>query len=392
MELDTQKIEELLFDSQEFKELKKLVENKKRTIFNIIAKESDELTFSRILKYFLDPNEDHNLGDYFLRRFISIFIKLNNISGISRLYVDSLNLKNCNVHREFPIKEFGRIDIFIELDKEFALIIENKLYSEEGAEQTKRYENWAKSYISKKYKHLLFCFFSPDGKLAESEYFKSLSIGDVIPIFKNTTLINQLNQDNKFLLEHFSNWMEELKMIDTELIKTCRSIYKKYKNEINIIIENAPTITAFLKDIAISTNKKINEYYAHSATDWFTLSPKKWIEKENLKATAKYSKVRIEYNYIFDSSNLFLTLVIPNSDEFINILKNKSNELFNLEFENIQSWKNWGSIYSPIRKWESFKIEDYIDSWDDSVAEFSTLVLDNMLKVKSLLEEDLMKL
>jgi hypothetical protein len=250
------KFENLLYDDSQFLELRKRLKSKKRSIFNIIIKDSDELTFSRTLKYFLDPAEEHFLNDTFLKEFLYV-LSIKSDNQVSRLYFDTLNLQDCKVYREFSAKEYGRIDVFIELKNEFALVIENKLYSEEGIEQTIRYEEWANSYLKNKYKRILLCFLTPDGKQAESNSFIALSINDIINIFNSNEVINQLNSNNKFLLENFNLWLEELKMTDKNLKKICQSIYKKYKVEIDFIVENAPTTTAFLKDILTLVNKKI---------------------------------------------------------------------------------------------------------------------------------------
>lgn len=389
MEININKIEELLYENDSFMKLKNIIKNKKRTIFNIIVKDSDELTFSRTLKYFFDPQEDHNLNDYFLREFLYKVAILNKSANINRLYFDSLNLTQCNVHREFPIKEYGRIDVFIELKSEFALILENKLYSEEGNEQTKRYEEWASINLSKKYKHLLFCFLTPDGRLAETDKFISISINDIIPIFKNESNFDLLNQDNRYLLEHFSNWMEDLKMTDSNIKKLCQSIYKKYKNEIDLIVENAPTITSFVKDLSNYINKNGSQYVAHSGKDWMTLSPKDWIGNEKLKESSKYSKVRVEFDYFSDSSNFIMALASPNKDEFINIIKNNSNALFNANYDIVQNWNNWGNKYFVFQKWESFQIDDYIEKWDENIKYFAEQIIIKIQNVDNILSKEL---
>ncbi len=387
--MDIVKLEEMLYESDLFIELKNRIQGKQRTIFNIIVKDSDELTFSRTLKYFLDPNESHNLNDYFLREFLYKIALADKKTNISRLYFDSIDLSKCNVSREFPIKSYGRIDIFIELNKEFALIIENKLYSDEGVEQTKRYETWAHKEIKQHYNHLLFCYLTPDGRQAESEKFISVSINDIIPIFKNKTIEELLNNDNRFLFKHFSKWMEELNMTDDELKKLCQSIYRKYKGEIKTIMDYAPTITSYVKDIANQINKKNTVYFAHSGKDWLTISPKKWMDDSKLKESSKYSKIRLEYNYFDDSKNFHISLVFPNKNEFINLIKNKSKELFGIDYNNTLSWNNWGNKYISIQKWESFDIDNYIDAWDNNIKEFSVQIIEKMDIVDKILSDEL---
>jgi len=389
MNNELRKIEEMLYENNSFMKLKNIIKNKRRTIFNIIVKDSDELTFSRTLKYFLDPHEDHNLDDYFLREFLYKYSVINKSDVINRLYFDSLNLKECTVFREFSIQDFGRIDIFVSLENEFALLIENKLYSEEGDGQTTTYEKWAYKNLSEQYKYLLFIYLTVDGKQADSERFVPISINNIIPIFNNESILNLLNHDNKYLIEHFTQWMEDLKMTDNNVKKLCQIIYKKYKKEINLIIENAPTITSFLKDLTEYINKKRNGLRAHSGKNWMTICPEEWINNDKLKSTSKYSKINIQFTYVEHSEKFFMSLVIPDTHEYNAIIKLHSEELFSSNIESVESWKNWYNIYLTFEKWESFQIDNFIDNWDNNVESFSNEIIKKMERVEKILSNEL---
>lgn len=116
-------------------------------IFNIIGKASDEVNIhTKFLANLLNPKGDHGCGTDFLKLFLEQ-VKVN---------IGKNNLTNTKVHYEYdigPITEDynngGRLDILIEISKDFAIIIENKIYADDQEKQLLRYYNYAQKY--KKY-------------------------------------------------------------------------------------------------------------------------------------------------------------------------------------------------------------------------------------------------
>jgi hypothetical protein len=395
MELDISKLEKLLYDDDDFKKLTKITNKKKRTIFNIIVKDRDELTFSRVLKYFLDPKEDHNLQDYFLREFLHLLVRnsSNNINDkeVNRIDIDTFNLNDVNVFREYSIGEDGRLDIFIELRDKFACIIENKLFSDEGNEQTLRYEKWAKKNLLNKYEIVLLCYLTPDAQISESDFFNSINFNEIITIFDPERVKSKLNLDNQFLLKNFYEWIKEVKPMNEQTKEICMNIYKKYKEEINMILLHAPTIAAFMQKIAKNINHNNSNVKAHSGKDWLTLCPDEWISNENLKYSKKCSKVWFGYDYK-SNENLCLSLVVPNDEKYIEVIKNHSNEIFNKSYDNVKYYKNWGNIYYQLEIWESFIPEDYINEWKRNIKDYSEKIIDTMKKIRPIIEKDIIKI
>ncbi|MCK4638864.1 MAG: PD-(D/E)XK nuclease family protein, partial [Bacteroidales bacterium] len=133
---------EKLEEDDDFKKLIDITKKKKKTIFDIIDKKRDELIFSSVLKYFLDPKEDHNLQDYFLHKFFHLLINDNpnnlKIKKVFREILDSSKLSDANVFKEYSIGEDGRLDIVIKLPNKLVCVVEVKLFSYEGNEQTLR--------------------------------------------------------------------------------------------------------------------------------------------------------------------------------------------------------------------------------------------------------------
>jgi len=384
-----EKVENLLFDDPDFLTLKNQVQRKDKHIFRIICKEFDELTFSRTLKYFLDPLEEHNLGARLLRDFLTAVIKADEdfykSKGITRLSIDLLDLDSANVYREYSLAKFGRIDIFAELFKEFELLIEVKLLSGEGDSQTKRYESWATEQ-EKKYKRIICCFLTPNGNVPESDLFTVLSFADLQKIFKSEEIIHSLNEHNRYIYQNFLRWIEELKTMDPKLRVLCRNIYRKYKAELDLIINNVPSLAAFYKDVADYLNKNYPTLmFAHSGTNWITISSLSWMNHKELTQSRKYSLPRLEY-YSSDENQSFC-LVIPQEGKLYDRITQKSEDIFSKDIKEVEQFKNWGLKYLLLRPDESFIPENIIDTWDDTVQKYGDDAEKQLTRIAAILTD-----
>ncbi len=110
------------------------------TVFDAFNVLHDELAWSALIAYLLNPQAEHNCGDAFLKLFIK---KL-----FSPIELDTSNIK---VTPEKSIGELdkkfyekgGRIDILIEDGYKRAIIIENKIFAQDQPKQLYRYNNYA---------------------------------------------------------------------------------------------------------------------------------------------------------------------------------------------------------------------------------------------------------
>ena len=372
-----QRIESLLYDDPDFQYLSRLVRNKERHIFDVICKEQDELTFSRTLKYFLDPRETHNSRDLFLRRFIHTAVMLGSedeTKRFSRLDIDMLDLEYAQVYREYSLGEYGQADILVEIPNELYCLVEVKLFSGEGYEQTNRYSEYMQRRVVGDYQIVLPCFLTPEGNVAESDDFIPFSFESLNTVFDDPEAMSLQNEDNKYLLSNFLRWLKDLSPMKKDIKAICRSLYSKYKKEIDLIVENAPTIAAFLKEVGDYINSvAAGRYLAHYSSDWLTVSPCDWLSDNQLRETRKYSSVRIEFNYM--SENLYITFVVPNNENSLSFVKKESTRLFDRDFKEVESWRNWGKIYFRMEKFEDFIPESFVSDWDDRVRHLADILI-----------------
>lgn len=382
-------IEILLFEDENFQKIRSIANKNHRSLFHIIAKEYDELTFSRVLQYFLDPNEDHKLGDFILKEFIHSFIKGNSVIlkdiSINRLSIETIELKKSKVYREYSLGKFGRLDIFIEIENQLLLIIECKMLSPEGNQQTNRYSEW----INQNHKEnipILMCFLTPDGSSAESDSFLPLSYSEIYEIFDNQYVQNNLNEENLYLANNFKKWINGFMEQNEEVRQLCRTLYSKYKQEFDLIYSSMPTFKSFYSDLTENIkNQYSSEYLAHYGSYWMTISPKSWIGHESLRESSKYTLPRFQIiNY---GDKQYFTLVGPQTGKLTNYIKEKSE----LHFEQniiLKSYKDWGKLYYPFEIFESFNPETIINDWNKIISEYTTKSIEYMKKIEKFLPEN----
>jgi len=91
--------------------------------FNILNVTKTEIRHSNFLAWLMSPNESHNLNTIFLKWFLKDIFSSEKIDWANEFSVDSFNLHNIKVYREWQ-----NIDILI-LHEEFVIAIENKVDS-----------------------------------------------------------------------------------------------------------------------------------------------------------------------------------------------------------------------------------------------------------------------
>lgn len=156
-----------LINSAEFQELNSYYNEK--TLFSALNVERNENRHSSFIAWWLNPKSEHGLGDSPLKLFLRLVATKNldpvtNRDLYNRMIAGDYRitlLEEVEVEKSVGAinnsKSKGRIDIWTvlelayeedgdEIRKVVPLVIENKIYSNEGNEQTKRYFTAASSY------------------------------------------------------------------------------------------------------------------------------------------------------------------------------------------------------------------------------------------------------
>ena len=100
----------------------------------VMKVERMEIRHSAILGWLLNPHENHSIGDWFLKAFLSEALKASSAS-VSSLDVYSSDLSGASVYIEHD-----NIDILIDVpSKKWVFIIENKVGAKQSRDQLKKY-------------------------------------------------------------------------------------------------------------------------------------------------------------------------------------------------------------------------------------------------------------
>ncbi len=142
------------------------LERRKRTasqfnVFSCLGVTTSELGHSAMLRFFLDPMEQHGQGDIFLQRFLTHVANIN--------WKGSLN--GARVLTEKVVDDLGRVDVAIHLPDDRIILIENKVRHSERPDQIEDYLKWLAKQPAPQSGHHVLIFLTPLGKQPTSTKF-----------------------------------------------------------------------------------------------------------------------------------------------------------------------------------------------------------------------------
>jgi PD-(D/E)XK nuclease superfamily len=206
-------------------------------LFEALDVVTNERKHSKFLGFLLDPNGNHGLRDYFLKRFLQTAIaKKTSISLLTQAHIDVCDLTHATIETEKSL-----IDVFVSDPKnKLFVIIENKIDSVQHSDQLLRYyqDVVARHQDSSVFGVLL----SRDDEEPEHPSYAPLTYADVrelvIEVAQRPDL--HLSEQIKFALAQYTDVLGRHFMADEQLRALCASIYKQHKAAIDLIIENRP--------------------------------------------------------------------------------------------------------------------------------------------------------
>ena len=149
----------------------------KLNLFDVLKISRNEIRHSNFLAWLLNPNENHGLGDKYLKGLLSRILKNSNKKN------DVLNILLSDFYSFNVYREWKNIDILILSDKEkLAVIIENKVTSNEHDNQLNRYKKTLEIEYPD-YKKI-FLYLTPDGLEPSDSDWDILTYTDVVEEYK----------------------------------------------------------------------------------------------------------------------------------------------------------------------------------------------------------------
>ena len=124
-------------------------------VFNSINLLNHENYNSNLFANFLEIKFKHNGNKI---SFAKLFLKYLTEEFGWEFDLENIKIKDIEIKRELSTEERKRIDIFIGYKKEFAIIIENKIWADDGYKQLENYYNYVKS---QKYDKIYMIYLTP---------------------------------------------------------------------------------------------------------------------------------------------------------------------------------------------------------------------------------------
>lgn len=321
--------------------------------FKILKLEDMEIRHSNFLAWLLDPNENHKIGNLFLKSILEYF-KCEDENN-------KLNYDECSVKRE---NEF--IDILIELPKsKFVIIIENKIWSGENGSQLSVYHD---RIGFKDYKKL-FIYLSPYGKEPINEVDKkNWKIFDYTKIYVILKDIykakkNEMKDEVKLIINNYLEVLEETIMNkDNKVIKECVNFYFDHSKIIDQINKYKPDYKRRKEMIQTILNNKNWTLEGDSYLFMMSNDLRNFFIGKGLNKDFIYSAIN---NNVNSGSAKNISVILNNTNP------NYMEKFFNAFQEHFKQKKVFGgsSIYRTLINYNLLELSEYEASEDEKEQE-----------------------
>jgi len=258
----------------------------KFNLFDVLKSTHNEYLHSSVIRWLLDPKETHGLKDYFLKNFLKKVLFLNKDDPhlqFSPIEIDVFDFDNSLVQSEevFSNRRRGDISITNERNK-FYILIENKIFSGEGEQQTKEYvKETEKRYHD--YRRL-YIFLTPDGRSPESEEFITFSYSDFIGVIDDvlTSKKEEISDNTKFIMSQLKRNVEVNILNESNVEQLCLNIYEKHKRVIDKIIDIKPSNKQIYDSLGQSVIYDLNgDWKYHATNSYCAVYREEWRKRHN---------------------------------------------------------------------------------------------------------------
>ncbi len=199
-----------------------------KSFSEILGVSRREMSHSGFISWLLNKSESHNLGEFTIKKFLDIVLKFGsqkfkkNSTLYNSLVTEDYEIENINIEREKVINESRRLDIYIKItlqisDKKYIikLVIENKVESKEGTDQTNNYFNYFSSLEPKENEFIIFIYLTPISTLelieieepeCECKEFIQINYQSIVDYLIEPSLDQNIsNQTKNILMEYLKS-------------------------------------------------------------------------------------------------------------------------------------------------------------------------------------------
>lgn len=223
-------------------------------LFDVLKISRAEIRHSNMLGWLLNPNENHGIGDRFLKTIIQEMV-VNDTDGRYEVFQTLLlDLYSFTLYREWK-----NIDILlISEEEQFLIAIENKVGAHEHDNQLDRYRKTLETEYPD-YKKM-FIFLTPDGDdPSDVENWDVLTYSSVAENLAKLKSSMELQPDVELIIRNYLDVIRRDIVEDQQLVEVCNKIYAKHKKALDLIFEYRTDGRSQLADCIRSALSKIAE-------------------------------------------------------------------------------------------------------------------------------------
>lgn len=198
-------------------------------IFDVLKICKTEIRHSNVLAWLLNPNENHGLGDSFIKKFFQEFMMNQSIMNKDIVQLLLLDFYSFSVYREWK-----NIDILLVSDEEKVVIaIENKVDSHEHHNQLFRY----KEILEKEYPNYkrFFIYLTPEGEEPSDDNWGVLTYKNIAENLESIRNCLSLSPDVSMMINNYIEVIRRDIVEDKDLVDICSKIYNKHKKALDLI-------------------------------------------------------------------------------------------------------------------------------------------------------------
>ncbi len=246
--LNRKSLESLVVDNPDLERLEQLLGQ--FNVFEAIGAVRHELRHSDFLGFLLDPQQNHGLGDDFVRLFLQ---KVLSSADDRQIPISLVDLDVWDLNEIEVLREWQNIDILlIDHHHKFVVIIENKIGSSEHSNQLQRYRQIVDQHYAGW--NVISIFLTPDGEIPSDESYIAADYTIVCGVVERIIekRASTIGVDVKTLLVHYSQMLRRHIVSESEIAELCQRIYRKHKIALDLIFEHRPDQQARIRDIMVN--------------------------------------------------------------------------------------------------------------------------------------------
>lgn len=201
-------------------------------LFDVLKISKAEIRHSNMLGWLLDPNENHGIGEAFLKAVVQEMVVKDTDGRYDVFQTLLLDFYSFTVYREWK-----NIDILLVSDQDkFLIAIENKIGAHEHSNQLNRYRTILEADYPEYRK--MFIFLTPDGDdPSDVENWDVLSYAAIADILSGKADELELQPDVELIIRNYLDVIRRDIVEDQKLIEVCNKIYARHKKALDLIFE-----------------------------------------------------------------------------------------------------------------------------------------------------------